>query len=264
MATRGGRSREAATEPEAPPTGALADDPERPLAVRSVERTLANRYSTYINEVQRLIAAGRAVMERQETLDPRVSDIVAEAGLSNQAFYRHFRSKGELMLAILDDGSRIMASYVEKQMARHDAGLDKVRAWVAGSLVQTAASKAASVSRGVIVNTFELRALYPEESARTSHLLRRPLEAAVRLAQEQGQIPSVDPELAAEMVFRLTMGAMESWLIARQTPTPAELDYLESFVLGGLRANPAAESPAVSPAVRAAAGRPGRGRRAGD
>jgi AcrR family transcriptional regulator len=220
---------------------APAEDVERPLAVRSVERTLAGRYSTYINEIQRLIEAGRAVMEREQTMNPRVSDIVAEAGLSNQAFYRHFRSKSELMLAILDDGSRLMADYVEKHMARYDSGIDKIRAWVAGSLTQTAASTAASVSRGVILNTLELRAEYPEESTQTSHLLRRPLEEAVRLAQQQGEIPAVDPELATEMAFRLTMAMMETWLIARRVPSEAELDYLESFVLSGLGAELPAE-----------------------
>ena len=38
-------------------------------------------------------------------IDPRVSDIVARRpGLSNQAFYRHFRGKDELLVAVLDDG----------------------------------------------------------------------------------------------------------------------------------------------------------------
>ncbi len=219
--------------------GGSLDDPGRPMAVRAVERTLASRYSTYINEIQRLIEAGRTVMEREQTMNPRVSDIVTQAGLSNQAFYRHFRSKSELMLAILDDGSRLMADYVEKHMARYDSGIDKIRAWVAGSLTQTAASTAASVSRGVILNTLELRAEYPEESTRTAHLLRRPLEAAIRLAQEQGEIPPADPELATEMAFRLTMAMMETWLIARRVPSRLELDHLEGFVLSGLGAEPA-------------------------
>src|SRR5580704_10590609 len=83
-----------------------------PLAVRSVERTLASKYSAYADEVDRLIRAGVAVMERAETANPRVSEIVEVAGLSNQAFYRHFRSKDELLLAILDGGQRRLVGYL--------------------------------------------------------------------------------------------------------------------------------------------------------
>ena len=36
---------------------------------------------------------------------PRVADIVTEAGISNEGFYRHFASKDALVAAILDDGT---------------------------------------------------------------------------------------------------------------------------------------------------------------
>ena len=212
------------------------EDPDRPFAVRSAERALASRYSTYVNEVQRLIDAGRTVMEREQTLNPRVSDIVAEAGLSNQAFYRHFRSKSELMLAILDDGSRQMAGYVESRMQRQESGVAKIRAWVEGVLAQTVMERAASISRGVMLNTLELRAEFPEQSDRTADLVRRPLIEAVRLAHREGQIVTDEPDAAAEMVFRLTVSLMENWLLNRQVPSPAEVDRLERFVLHGLGA----------------------------
>ena len=223
--------------PQTLPVGGPGEEADRPLAIRSVERTLARRYSTYVNEVQRLIEAARAVMEREQTLNPRVSDIVAEAGLSNQAFYRHFRGKSELMLAILDDGSRQMAAYVESRMAPETSGVAKVRAWIDGSLVQTVVERTASISRGVILNTLELRAEFLEESDRTADLVRRPLIEAIRLAREQGEIDADEPEAAAEMVFRLTMSLMELWLLRRQAPTRAELDRLEEFVLKGLGAH---------------------------
>ena len=52
------------------------------------------------------------------TSRPRVADIVAAAGLSNDAFYRHFRSKDALVAALVDDGALRLRSYLEHQMAK--------------------------------------------------------------------------------------------------------------------------------------------------
>ena len=62
-------------------------------------RTLTPRYETYTAEVRRLLDAGFEVMRRTGNVNPRVSEIVRDAGLSNQAFYRHFASKDELLVA---------------------------------------------------------------------------------------------------------------------------------------------------------------------
>ena len=90
---------------------------ETTVAERVASRTLSVRSEAYADEVRRLVAAGYAVMRRTGTLDPRVHDIVREAGLSNQAFYRHFRGKDELLVAILDDGQRQLLTYLEHRMA---------------------------------------------------------------------------------------------------------------------------------------------------
>jgi hypothetical protein len=81
--------------------GATIDDALPPTAARAVSRSLASRRSTYVEEVQRLLDAGLALMvEGQDA--PRVADIVRRSGLSNQAFYRHFASKDELIVAVVE------------------------------------------------------------------------------------------------------------------------------------------------------------------
>ncbi len=69
---------------------------------------------------------------------PRVADIVAAAGLSNDAFYRHFASKEALVAAILEDGSARLASYLDHQMAKVSTPADKVRRFVEGVMSQAA------------------------------------------------------------------------------------------------------------------------------
>jgi hypothetical protein len=57
------------------------------LATRAVERALAERRDLYADEVRRLLEAGFVLIQRSSQLEPRVGEVVREAGLSNQAFY---------------------------------------------------------------------------------------------------------------------------------------------------------------------------------
>ena len=70
------------------------------------------------------------------TSRPRVADIVAAAGLSNDAFYRHFPSKDALVAALLEDGTARLTSYLTHQMDKEADPADRVRRWVEGVLSQ--------------------------------------------------------------------------------------------------------------------------------
>ncbi len=204
------------------------------VADRTVERALAPRHSVYAEEVRRLIDAGVAVMRDGQSTNPRVSEIVAQAGLSNQAFYRHFRSKDELLLAILDDGLRQLVGYLEHQMAKETSGLGQVRRWVEGILAQAANPGAAEATRGVVVNTARLGQLFPEEFRRSEELIKAPVRAAIETAVEQGELGGADPERDAEAAYRLAMGTMQSCLGDGRRPSKADIAHLVGFVVAGL------------------------------
>ena len=74
------------------------------VAGRALERSVADRRAGYVQEAQRIVDATYRLIERTGGIDPSLRDVLAEAGLSTQAFYRLFRSKDELMLVLLDDG----------------------------------------------------------------------------------------------------------------------------------------------------------------
>ena len=88
------------------------------MASRAVDRAMEQRRAVYEQEVTRLVDASFKLIRDTGNLEPRVSEIVAEAGLSNQAFYKHFRSKDELLLAVLDEGSRMLKGYLESTHGR--------------------------------------------------------------------------------------------------------------------------------------------------
>src|SRR6266704_2895492 len=87
------------------------------IVERIAQETLARRGADYVGEVRRLLDAALDVMRERGTVSrARVADIVAAAGLSNDAFYRHFPSKDALVAALLEDGAERLASYVAHQM----------------------------------------------------------------------------------------------------------------------------------------------------
>jgi AcrR family transcriptional regulator len=69
-------------------------------------------------EALALLDAGLALMVAARGRRPRVADIVAAAGLSNDAFYRFFASKDALVEAIVERGARTVVGYVRYRMAR--------------------------------------------------------------------------------------------------------------------------------------------------
>ena len=94
--------------PEAPET-----TPIRASAVsQAAERSLRGKREAAEQEVARLVEAALSLIRGTGQLEPRVSEIVRAAGLHNQAFYRHFESKHELLVAVLDHGIELLAGYL--------------------------------------------------------------------------------------------------------------------------------------------------------
>jgi AcrR family transcriptional regulator len=178
-------------------------------------RTLRERSDTYAGEIRRLLDATYAVMRRTGELDPRVSDIVAESGLSNQAFYRHFQSKDELLVAVLADGQRRLVATLDERMRAASPGQERVRAWVEVVLAQARRPAAAANTRPFAINGLRLADRYPAEWDASRDELLAPLRAAIDEAGGDAE--------DAELVYHLAMGTMQVALVRRQPPTDTEV-----------------------------------------
>lgn len=201
---------------------------EEDVAARIAGRTLAQRGADYASEVRRLIDAGRVEMARCGTRSrPRVADIVAAAGLSNDAFYRHFSSKDALVAAILEDGTERLRSYLGHQMAKEAAPERKVRQWVKGILAQAADNDVASATLAVLWNGSSvgegLASARPSPTAPLASLLHQPFSDLGRNEVE------LDASLAAHAV----VGLLSDHLWQRTRPTPADVDRVTAYCLRG-------------------------------
>jgi AcrR family transcriptional regulator len=195
------------------------------IADRIARQTLAKRGSDYAGEVRRLLDAALAVMQRCGTASrPRVSDIVAEAGLSNDAFYRHFKSKDALVTALLEDGADRLRSYLEHQMAKERSPEGKVRRWVAGVLSQ-AVGEVAETTLAVTWNGGGLA----DGVAAGRHFARGPLSEL--LEEPFAELGSEDPEFDAGLVAHAVLSQLSDYLWQRREPSRREVDRITAFCL---------------------------------
>jgi AcrR family transcriptional regulator len=202
------------------------------LAARIAQRTLARREAEYAGEVRRLLDAALDVMRKCGTTSrPRVADIVAAAGLSNDAFYRHFPSKDALVAALLEDGAERLRSYLAHQMAKEETPEGKVRRWVHGVLAQSADEEIAATTLAVLWNGDALGD-GPTDRPSTSRLL------APLLREPFAALGSPDPDLDASLVAHAIVGMMSEYLWRRMRPTAAEITRATEFSLAAVTPRP--------------------------
>ena len=82
---------------------------------------------------------------------PRVSDIIAEAGVSNKAFYRYFAMfSDDLMLAAMERGVALVVSYRAPD-GHEKTPQDKVARWIRGALAQVVDPELTAMSRALVI-----------------------------------------------------------------------------------------------------------------
>lgn len=198
---------------------------EAPAVRAAVDRALSKHRQDAVRDVEAILDAALRVTERAAPDPPRVVDIVAEAGTSNQTFYRYFTGKDELMVAIFERGLARLRTYLAHQMSKHGDPMDQVAAWVHGILRQatdtTAARQSAAVNRQL---PGQRDREGPEASSSLTSLLLTPL----------AEIGSSSPELDAELLQEVAMGTLNRHLADATRPSRREVEHLVDFCLLGI------------------------------
>ncbi len=194
--------------------------PPEDLASRIAQQSLARRGADYADEVRRLLDSALEVIREHGTRSrPRVADIVAGAGLSNDAFYRHFPSRDALVAALLQDGTDRLAGYLRHQMDKEASPEQQVARWVEGVLSQTKKEIAAPT----------LAVLWNGGSVGTSRPHNASSSLALLLHEPFTALGCSDPEFFASLVSHATLGKVAEYLWAERTPTRSEVAQVLAF-----------------------------------
>jgi AcrR family transcriptional regulator len=192
----------------------------------AVERALDDRQREATEEVERILAAAVRVMERVAPEEPRVSDIVTEAGSSNKAFYRFFAGKDDLILAVMERGVAIVVSYLQHQMAKESKPQDQVARWIEGTLAQVADPHLISKSRAAAgqMSPANWRAVDQEMMGPLRDLLIEPVT----------ELGSSDVDRDVEAVFCCTAATMRRYVGSSDRPGRDDIAHVVRFCLRGL------------------------------
>jgi AcrR family transcriptional regulator len=204
------------------------DDPSAAIVARTASSSLARRRAVYEDQIARLLDAGLQLM-RASSRSPTVTEIVAAAGVSREAFYRYFSSKDGLVTAIVEAGGRRLVSYLAHQMGTRDGAEAQLRSWVAGIMAQAGNPDVAQTTRTVLrINgtvSGPPRAEMTAVSQSLADLLLAPLE----------ELGSSDPARDADAICACALGVMSRYLWQEETPTARDVDHLAGFCLGAVR-----------------------------
>lgn len=190
----------------------------------AVHRALDERQQQATAEVERILAAAVTVLERVAPEEPRVSDIVAEAGSSNKAFYRYFAGKDELYQAVMERGVAIVVSYLRHQLAKEADPAGKVARWIRGTVAQVSDPHLLSMSRAASTHLTVTGVSDDEVLRPLRDLLTEPVAGLGR----------DDPRRDADVVFTCTLATMRRYLGGAGQPKRADVDHLVAFCLRGL------------------------------
>jgi AcrR family transcriptional regulator len=216
---------------------------DQPLVQRAITRAISDRYRAAAEDVDRIIEAAYRVVERMGKVDPRLRDILDEAGLSTEAFYRHFESKDELLLVLLADGRHRLAGYLAHRMDKAGDPLGRVRAWIEGVLAQAVDPVAASRTRPFLTSLNRLAEQYPDEQQSSFQVLVELLRDALISAADAELITDTDPGRDALAIYQLAISVMESHILAGTKPSTTDIDHLVAFSLRAIGAEQRQPAP---------------------
>ena len=153
-------------------------------------------------ERAKLMDAALKVMKLNGFQGASVQDILDEASLSTRAFYRQFRSKDDLLLAMFRTASARDVEAVAKRSSNGDAPLERLHAWIDEMLA--IAFDRRRLSRIVMFNVSARQAVgFDDECEHMRERLTAPLVDALKAGSEDGTFPSTRPEDDAVTIFDL-------------------------------------------------------------
>ena len=209
---------------------------ESSVAQAAVARATGRARAKSADEVERLLAAAETVLARAGYAGLRVDDVLAEAGLGTRAFYRHFRGKSELFLAVFD---REIGRADERLRAKVGAAGEpeqQVRAWIDANLALAFDPRLARRTRLFLAERHVVATEFPAEVERCVRLLLGPLEGAIAAGRDAGAFPGADPARDALAIHHLCSGLTTDRLLGVGTITRAEaVALVVRFALTTLR-----------------------------
>jgi AcrR family transcriptional regulator len=201
-----------------------------------VERAVEAAKTRARDDVEQLIRAGLAVLRREGAAEMTIADVLAEAGLSTRAFYRHFSSKSDLLLAIYEHEVELYRPRLARRLDAAPSPRDALVAWIDELLAAGFEPSRGARTRTMFSWAVPLQQEFPVEFAAIRAALTDPLEAVLAAGREDGSFPTTEPARDARFVRALTWELIDQHFSGDPIDVTAARDEVLRFALPALGA----------------------------
>lgn len=219
-----------------------ATTPSESWVERAVERSTAVqrsrvRIATQVRQI--LDAATKLIQSKGDEFT--TGELVAEAGVALQTFYRYFSSKDELVLAVIGDAMVDSCERLVGDAAGLTDPLARLRYYLTATLDRLGErSTGAATSRFIVSMRWRLHRYFPDELAEVERPFVDLLRGEIDAATSAGLLSPRDPQWDSWLVTELVRSVFHFYAFA-----PREDDELEQakerlwlFCLGALGGTP--------------------------
>jgi AcrR family transcriptional regulator len=206
------------------------------VSERAAARSVEAQRRRAEDEVRTLVEAALAVLRRRGAAGLTVADVLAEAGLSTRAFYRHFHSRDELVLAVYEQEAARRNAAIEARIAAARDPRAALETWIDEMLALGFDARRARRTQVLANEGARLQSDFPQEFGAILAGAVDPLVEVLRA------FPAADPELDARSIYAITWELVQAKLGGAAIDRATAREQVLRFCL------PAIGRPAKDPA----------------
>jgi AcrR family transcriptional regulator len=209
---------------------------------QAIARSLEGPRARSVERLERFLAAARDLANAQGSASFTVAQVTSQAGLSLKSFYRCFGGKDDLLVALLEEDSRLGAAILGAQVDRHPHPVDRLRAYLVGVFGLLTHPGAMGYARMLVQEHRRLSEERPDELRVALAPMVDLLAAQIALTAERGTSESGDPARDAQTIFVLVLEGVHDVALGHAEPLD-QAEYLWRFASSGLGIEPSSSAP---------------------
>ena len=204
---------------------------------RAISRSLEAPHARSVERLERFLAAARDLANEHGSASFTVAQVTQHSGLSLKSFYRSFGGKDDLLVALLEEDSRLGAGILGEQVEAHTEPVDRLRAYVFGLFELLTHPGALGYARMLVQEHRRLSEERPDELRVALAPMVDLLTAQIALAVETGASASAEPARDAQTLFVLVLEGVHDVALGHVEPLE-QAEYLWRFCANGLAIRP--------------------------
>ena len=183
---------------------------------------------------ERMLAAGRRLIGTKGS-DFTTQDLIQEAGVALQTFYRYFRSKDQLVLALFTESIRDHAAALRASARDIDDPVARLELYVRSTMRPIRSPELLRGARFMTTERWRLHQTFPREVDAANQPIVDLIRDALEAGQAAGSLAPRDPERDAWLLTKTIIGAYHHYAFQPDDPALANLaDDVWAFCLAAV------------------------------